>query len=120
MKTESLFGFIAGAAVGALAGILFAPDKGEVTRKKIMDAAAEGYDDAREGLGEFAHDAQVRYRYARIEANKLKKTLQEQGGELKEEARKAILDQLAKLEEYLAKAEKEAAAAEANLDVQEG
>ena len=95
MKTESLLGFIAGAAVGALAGILFAPEKGEVTRKKIMEAAAEGYDEAKEGLGEFAHDARVRYRYARIEANKLKKTLQEQGGELKEEARQAILAQLA-------------------------
>ena len=30
-----LFGFIAGAAVGTLAGILVAPDKGDVTRKKI-------------------------------------------------------------------------------------
>ena len=105
MKTESLLGFIAGAAVGALAGILFAPENGEVTRKKIMEAAAEGYDEAKEGLGEFAHDARVRYRYARIEANKLKKTLQEQGGELKEEARQAILAQLAKLEEALAKEE---------------
>ena len=44
-------------------------------------------------------------RYARIEANKLKKTLVEQGGELKEEARKAILDQLAKLEAAISKDE---------------
>ncbi len=105
MKTESLLGFIAGAAVGALAGLLFAPEKGEVTRKKIMEAASEGYDEAKESFDEFAHNAQVRYRYARIEAGKLKKTLQEQGGELKEEARQAILAQLAKLEEALAKEE---------------
>ena len=103
MKSESLFGFIAGATLGALAGILFAPDKGEETRRKFMEAASEGYDEAKEELGELAHDASVRYRYARIEAKKLKKTLQEQGGELKEEARKAILAQLERLEAALSK-----------------
>ena len=101
MKSESLLGFIAGAAAGALAGILFAPAKGEETRRKLMEAAAEGYDNAREGLDELAHDAQVRYRYARIEAGKLRKNLEEQGGELKEEARKALLAQVEKLEAYL-------------------
>jgi len=105
MKVQSVIGFIFGAAVGACAGILFAPEKGEETRKKLMEAASEGYDQAKEGFGEFAHDASVRYRYARIEANKLKKTLAEQGGELKEEARKAILEQLAKLEAAISKDE---------------
>lgn len=107
MKSESLLGFIFGAAIGACAGILFAPEKGEETRKKLMEAASEGYDKAREGFDEFSHDAQVRYRYARIEANKLKNTLMEQGDGLKEEARQAILAQIEKLESYLAKEEEE-------------
>lgn len=34
-------GFLVGAAVGAIAGILLAPDKGSVTRKKISDKASE-------------------------------------------------------------------------------
>lgn len=105
MRTTSILGFVFGAAVGAVAGILFAPESGEETRKKIKAAAAEGYDHAKESIGELAHDANVRYRYARIEATKLKKTLMEQGDELKEEARKALLAQIEKLEAALNKEE---------------
>ena len=35
-----LLGIIAGSAIGAALSILFAPDKGEVTRRKIADQAA--------------------------------------------------------------------------------
>ena len=101
MKTESFFGFVAGAALGALAGILFAPATGEETRKKIMDAAAEGYDQAKEGAEVLGHKAHVRYRYARKEVNALKKSLLEQGGELKEEVRKTLMEKLEKLEQML-------------------
>ncbi len=105
MKTESLFGFLAGATLGALAGILFAPATGDETRKKIMDAASEGYDQAKEGADELGHKAHVRYRYARREMNALKKTLMEQGEELKEEARKALMEKLDKLEKSLSREE---------------
>ena len=107
MKAESLLGFITGAALGVCAGILFAPERGEVTRKKLMDAAEEGYDNAVESAGELAHEAHVRYRYARREANKLKKTLMEQGAELKEEARKTLMEKLDQLEKYFAHEEGE-------------
>jgi gas vesicle protein len=107
MKTESFLGFLAGAAVGALAGILFAPAAGEETRKKIMEAAAEGYDQAKEGAEELSHKAEVRYRYARREMNALKKTLMEQGAELKEEARKTLMEKLDQLEKYFAHEEGE-------------
>jgi len=105
MKTESFLGFLAGAAVGALAGILFAPAAGDETRKKIMEAAAEGYDQAKEGAEELSHKAEVRYRYARREMNALKKTLMEQGEELKEEARKTLMEKLDKLEKTITKDE---------------
>ncbi|MBR1570102.1 MAG: YtxH domain-containing protein [Bacteroidales bacterium] len=101
MKSESLLGFIAGAATGALLGILFAPDKGEETRRKIKEAAAEGYDDAKEFVGDAAHGAHVRYRYARKEMNALKRSLLEQGADLKEDVRQALLQKLEQLEKAL-------------------
>lgn len=39
-NSNTALGILAGAAIGALAGILFAPDKGSNTRKKIADQAA--------------------------------------------------------------------------------
>ena len=47
----------------------------------------------------------MRYRYARREMNALKKTLMEQGGELKEEVRQAIMEKLDKLEKSLSREE---------------
>ena len=35
------FSFIAGAAIGAIAGILLAPDKGSVTREKLKNKAKD-------------------------------------------------------------------------------
>lgn len=40
-RGKILLGFLAGAAAGAIAGILLAPDKGQVTRKNITDATSK-------------------------------------------------------------------------------
>ena len=42
MKDNSIMTFIAGAAIGAVLGVLFAPDKGEVTRRKVRAATRDG------------------------------------------------------------------------------
>ena len=49
---NALLGFVAGAATGALAGILFAPYKGSKTRKKLQKKVKEYSDDMTETLGE--------------------------------------------------------------------
>lgn len=50
--SKKLFTFLAGLAIGAIAGILLAPDKGSETRKKILDKTSGLKDDLAEKLSE--------------------------------------------------------------------
>lgn len=43
MKTDSLFTFLGGVLVGAAVAILFAPDSGDETRKKIKETFDKEY-----------------------------------------------------------------------------
>ncbi len=45
MKGEHLFSFLGGALVGAAIAILFAPEAGDETRKKIKDTFDKEYQD---------------------------------------------------------------------------
>ncbi len=62
MKSGKVFlGLLAGLATGAVLGILFAPDKGTNTRKKILDKG-EGYaDDVKEKLNDFLDTMSDKY-----------------------------------------------------------
>ena len=121
MKGDSFFALIAGAAAGLTLGLLFAPEKGEETRRKVKVAAAEGWDEfmdaadegwgkakeAAEDLKEGAESAtsrlRARARLARRDLKNLKATLTDQASDLKDDAREKILKQLEKLEKALAK-----------------
>ncbi len=49
-SVSAILGFMAGAAAGAAIGVLFAPDKGTTTRKKIKSQAQKVGDEMKEGL----------------------------------------------------------------------
>jgi gas vesicle protein len=55
---SSLLTFVAGAATGFIAGILFAPASGKETRKKIKDQAAKTGEAAKEGYEKIAKEAE--------------------------------------------------------------
>lgn len=121
MKGDSFFALIAGAAAGLTLGLLFAPEKGEETRRKVKVAAAEGWDefvdaadegwekakeaaaDLKEGAESATSRLRARARLARRDFKNLKATLTDQASDLKEDARAQILEQLDKLEKALAK-----------------
>lgn len=121
MKSDSLFALIAGAAAGLTLGLLFAPEKGEETRRKVKAAAAEGWDefvdatdegwekaketynDVKEGAESATSRLKACARLARRDLKDLKATLTDQAADLKDEARLKILAQLDKLEKALSK-----------------
>ena len=63
-NTKVLLGFLGGLAVGAIAGILLAPDKGSETRKRLSNMASDVTDAVEEGI----HDAldRVKEKYASV------------------------------------------------------
>lgn len=48
-----ILGSLAGLAIGAIAGILLAPEKGSTTRKKIMDKGDDYVDELKSKYDEF-------------------------------------------------------------------
>lgn len=92
MKGDSLFAFVAGAAAGLTIGLLFAPEKGEDTRRKLKETVGDAVDSAR-----------ARARLARMELDDLKAELKDQAEDLKDDVRMKIFERLEKLESALQK-----------------
>ncbi len=92
MKGDSLFAFVAGAAAGLTLGLLFAPEKGEDTRRKLKETVGDAVDSAR-----------ARARLARMELDDLKAELKDQAEDLKDDVRMKNFERLEKLESALQK-----------------
>ncbi len=60
-KGKVVLGTLAGFAVGAMVGILFAPEKGSVTRKQIMTKGDDYWGDFKANFDGFIESMQTKY-----------------------------------------------------------
>ena len=107
-STKSFLAILAGLAAGAAIGILYAPDKGWKTRARVKKAAANGYEDMKENLGDLGAKVDEKTAEAKETIKNLRDTLREKGSEIKEGTRKLLVEQLERLEKALKQAEEAA------------
>lgn len=75
MGTEKvLIGVLAGVVIGATLGILFAPDKGTKTRKKIAKLSDDYAEEMKQKFNEFADAIVNQFEIAQEEKNRLVKS----------------------------------------------
>jgi len=66
----TVLALLAGAAIGAGLGILFAPDKGEKTREKIKDKYDGQKNDLMEKFGELSDTVKSKFNKAKVDLEK--------------------------------------------------
>lgn len=76
MKTRGVVlsiiaGVAAGAAAGAALGILYAPDKGTETRRRLMERGGEIADNVKSKVSSLGEEARKKFQGAREEADDL-------------------------------------------------
>ena len=103
MKENSLISFVAGAAVGAALGVLFAPERGEVTRRRIRTAAKDGCDMAKDTYASAARRAAA----VKDGIEELRDVLREEEAEIRDSVRARISERLDRLEKALVEAMEE-------------
>ncbi len=71
MSSKLLTGVLLGAAAGAVLGVLFAPDKGTETRRRLSEKGGELGQAARNKFTEFGETISEKYDSIRTEANEM-------------------------------------------------
>jgi gas vesicle protein len=71
-KVNVVIGALAGVAVGALLGVLFAPEKGAETRKKISKKSKDTAESLKNKFNEFVDNISDNFVKAKNEASEMK------------------------------------------------
>lgn len=82
-NTKAVLGFVAGAAVGALVGILLAPDSGSNTRKKISSKAEDMSDSLKSSYDDFVDKLKNVYTNSKEDAAEMSEKVKTQVNSLK-------------------------------------
>lgn len=67
-NSKTVLGFLAGAAVGSILGILFAPDKGIETRRRISETGGDVTDSLKSKFNDFIDGIRDTYQGVRDDA----------------------------------------------------
>jgi len=84
---KTVVGLIALAAAGALAGVLFAPDKGSKTRRRIKGKAEDISGSLKSSFDDFMYELKKAYRSGSEEAEELSERAKAKINALKAEAK---------------------------------
>lgn len=89
-NSKAALGFLAGIATGAILGILFAPDKGSDTRKKISKKTGHLGESLKNSFNDFVDGIKHTYSNAKDEANEMMEKGKEKMNTYKNEAKSAV------------------------------
>lgn len=107
MKTDKvILGVLGGLAAGAILGILFAPDKGEKTRKKIKNKGIDYADELKYQYGETANSLSKKYDSIKQEGKSLLKEGKSKFENLKSEGQNFLAEEKSKFEKAKNEVEK--------------